>query len=281
MSYGPHPWQQAHWDWRAAGNFICGGAGSGLVAFAAMSGVRGNTLALVIVAGLALVGTGLVCVWLEIGRPWRALHVFFNPRTSWMSREAMLAAVLMALGLAGALGVHALVPLAALAGLGFVYCQGRILQASRGIPAWRSRFTTPLIVTSGLAEGGGLFWIATTWQAPTLTPLVAVFAALVLARALVWRAWRRRIAVSAAQRALAALDRPGLNLQWLGGAAPLALTALSVSGVAGDAASALLLSGAGLLVAGSGAAFKFTLVTRAAFNQGFSLTRLPVRGVPR
>ena len=27
--------------------------------------------------------------------------------------------------------------------------------------------------------------------------------------------------------------------------------------------------------------FKFTLVTRAAFNQGFALPHLPVRGVPR
>ena len=25
--FGPNPWQQTSWDWRAAGNFICGGAG--------------------------------------------------------------------------------------------------------------------------------------------------------------------------------------------------------------------------------------------------------------
>ena len=35
MSYGPNPWQQTQWDWRAAGNFICGGAGGGLIAMAA------------------------------------------------------------------------------------------------------------------------------------------------------------------------------------------------------------------------------------------------------
>jgi hypothetical protein len=31
----------------------------------------------------------------------------------------------------------------------------------------------------------------------------------------------------------------------------------------------------------TGACFKFTLVTRAGFNQGFALQRLPVRGVAR
>ena len=41
MSYGPNPWQQTNWDWRAAGNFICGGAGSGLIAATALSGAQG------------------------------------------------------------------------------------------------------------------------------------------------------------------------------------------------------------------------------------------------
>jgi phenylacetyl-CoA:acceptor oxidoreductase 26-kDa subunit len=36
---------------------------------------------------------------------------------------------------------------------------------------------------------------------------------------------------------------------------------------------------AGVLAALGGAAFKFMLITRAGFNQGFALTHLPVRGV--
>ena len=36
MSFGPNPWQQQSWDWRAAGNFICGGAGGGLIVCAAL-----------------------------------------------------------------------------------------------------------------------------------------------------------------------------------------------------------------------------------------------------
>ncbi|MFP5465862.1 MAG: hypothetical protein ACLGHR_14000, partial [Gammaproteobacteria bacterium] len=53
--------------------------------------IAGRDGAALLLLGLALVGAGLVCVWLEIGRPLRALHVFVTPRTSWMSREAFTA----------------------------------------------------------------------------------------------------------------------------------------------------------------------------------------------
>ena len=36
MSFGPNPWQQVSWDWRAAGNFIGGGAGTGLLVASAL-----------------------------------------------------------------------------------------------------------------------------------------------------------------------------------------------------------------------------------------------------
>jgi hypothetical protein len=38
----------------------------------------------------------------------------------------------------------------------FLYCQARILRAAKGIPAWRTPWVVPLIVLSGLAEGGAL-----------------------------------------------------------------------------------------------------------------------------
>ncbi len=57
-----------------------------------------------ILAGLALVGLGLFCVSLELGRPLRALNVIRNPRTSWMAREAWVAGALFPAGLAAAFG---------------------------------------------------------------------------------------------------------------------------------------------------------------------------------
>jgi len=151
VSFGPNPWQQRHWDWRAAGNFICGGAGSGLIVCAALSAAPLGWL----LAGAALVGIGLSSVWLEIGRPWRALHVVLNPRTSWMTREAMVALALFAAVGAAWLGVPLADAAAPLLALGFVFCQGRMLRAAKGIPAWREPRIVPLIVATGFAEGAG------------------------------------------------------------------------------------------------------------------------------
>ena len=79
----------------------------------AVAGVHGTALAGSCSPGLALVGLGLFCVWLEIGRPLRALHVFFNPRTSWMTREAFVATLLFPAGLAAAAAVPGFVWMAA------------------------------------------------------------------------------------------------------------------------------------------------------------------------
>ena len=267
MSYGPDPWQQTHWDWRAAGNFMGGGAGAGLVLLATLSGAP----AAAVLAGLALIGAGLACVWLEIGRPLRALHVFFNPQTSWMTREGIVATLLMPIGLASVVLWPDLGVVAALLALAFVYCQGRILRASRGIPAWREPRVVPFVVATGLAEGGALLLLAPPSQrAPWLPGLVA---ALLLVRIALWAAYRQRLAA----RAQAALAAPGRALVWGGTALPLALIALAAAGVAAGASLAL----AGAVAAASGAWVKFALVTRAGFNQGFALARLPVRGVPR
>ncbi len=280
MSYGPNPWQQTSWDWRAAGNFIGGGAGSGLIVVTVVSAAQASLATVLLLVGMALIGLGLFCVWLEIGRPLRALHVFFNPRTSWMSREAFVAPVLLASAFATALGYQLLAPVAAVAALMFVYCQGRILQAARGIPAWRDARMAALIMSCALAEGAGLFWLLAGWSAGT-TPLAALFAALIITRALIWLAWRHAIATSAAPRALAAFDLPGRALLWAGSIVPMLLVAIAAIGVPGAWTATVLMALAGLLVAATGVWFKFALITRGAFNQGFALTHLPVRGVAR
>jgi phenylacetyl-CoA:acceptor oxidoreductase subunit 2 len=269
MSFGPNPWQQRHWDWRAAGNFVCGGMGSGLIAFAALAGAPRWLL----VAGAALVALGLFAVWLEIGRPWRSANVVFNPQTSWMSREALVAPVVFAAVAAAWWGVPGGGWLAAFAALAFVYCQARILQAATGIPAWREPRIVPLIVATGLAEGGGLFLLLSAgaaWMGHW-----AAFAMVLVARVVFWSAWRQRL--RAAPRALAEIDRAGALFK----AATLLPLAAAVAAAALPATSDVMRVLAGVAAAAGGVWFKFTLVTRCAFNQGFALVQLPVRGVPR
>lgn len=272
MSFGPNPWQQSNWDWRAAGNFVFGGAGSGLIVFAASAGVGARVPMLV---GAALVALGLLCVWAEIGRPWRALHVYFNPRTSWMSREAIVAPVLFAAIAAHWAGIPRAGWVAGALAIAYAYCQARILVAAKGIPAWREPRLAHLMLATGLAEGGGLYLLlaggATRW---------AVFgvALALLARLLAWRPWRRRIRASV--QALGEIDRAGAVLR------TTALAALAGVAVAALLPAQMLLAtvlqgGAGALAAVGGMMFKLVLITRAGFNQGFALAHLPVRGAAR
>jgi phenylacetyl-CoA:acceptor oxidoreductase subunit 2 len=70
-------------------------------------------------------------------------------------------------------------------------------------------------------------------------------------------------------------------LQVAGTAVPLALVALIVAGAVGGVQVPALAVIAGFAAAFAGAYLKFTLVTRAGFNQGFALAHLPVRGQAR
>ncbi len=284
MSFGPRPWQQRHWDWRAAANFVFGGAGVGLIVAITIAWQDSPATRAMMLGGAALVGLGLTGVWLEIGRPLRALHVYFNPRTSWMSREALASLPLLGCALLAALtGAFAWALGAALSALAFLYCQGRILQGSKGIPAWREPWVTPLIFTTGLAEGAGLYLAASVWIADVAPAALTLLSALALARVLVWRGYRSRVARHCDRRALAPLDAAGGTLWWAGTVLPLA--ALIFAQLAASAAAPLatdfaapLAALAGLAALGAGWLVKFTLVTRASFNQGFSLPVLPVRG---
>ena len=270
---------QSNWDWRAAGNFVFGGAGAGLALFGALCAPAALRVPLVL-AGMALVGLGLLCVWLEIGRPLRAFNVVVHVRTSWMSRESLAAIALFALGLALLAGVAVPGWPIALAAAVFLYCQARLLGAARGIPTWRHPITVPALVLTGLAEGMGLFWLIAAWSGPPLI-LALPLAALVMLRALLWRLWRVRIGEHAALGALRAVDRIAPVTRWVGSVAPLALLALAAATTALPAVQATLLALAGLCATAAGWTFKFTLVTRTGFQHGYSLPRMPVRGVPR
>lgn len=249
-------WLQKHWDARAALNFMLGGSGAGLLIAAAFAY---PTSRLPVLIGLGLIAAGLGAVWLEIGKKLRALNVFFNPFTSWMTRESFAAVLVFALGTAALWHPQLFLPLAAAAALAFVFCQGQILRASKGIPAWRAPQVVLLIVSTSLAEGAGLVLLFTT------APLALTWFGLALVlRAFAWTRY------AAAVRSPALVD-PAKALLQIGtvGALAFAILGYWVTGAAQLAAIAAIASGLWL---------KFALVTRAAFNQGYALPQLPVRG---
>jgi phenylacetyl-CoA:acceptor oxidoreductase 26-kDa subunit len=282
------PRLQQNWDARAACNFIGGGSGTGLLLTAAVAFASGWNYFLAGALAIALIGFGLSMVWLEIGRPLRALNVFFHPQTSWMTREALLALPLLTLGALAVLldqpfvflpfqahmPVAVLAATAAILGLAFLYCQARILHASKGVPAWGEPALQPLIVITGVAEGLGLLLFLTALAAPP--PVWAVPAAIiaVLARAGAWDYYRQRLKTRAPAPAVAALDRISVPVHLLGHALPAALLVCVLLFPSTHALAAV----AGLALAAVGAWIKFAVVTRAAFTQGFSIPFAPIRG---
>lgn len=268
---------QPNWDWRAAGNFIFGGTGGGLFIAAA---IAGPSIAIIPgLTALALIGAGLALVWLEIGRPWRGFNVFFHPRTSWMTREAMAALVTLSLGLASlALEDSRVMAGAGAAALGFLYCQGRILQAAKGIPAWREPAIVPLIVATDLAEGASLYLVLAALSGATVAWAATALVALLALRAAAWHRYRLKLAASAApQQALEALRAISLGFLGAGNLLPAVLLLTgSVVPAAGVPCAAL----AGILAIWGGWQFKFHLITRAAQVQGYAIGTLR-RGHPR
>lgn len=268
------PRRQGFWDWRAACNFIFGGAGAGTLVFAAVMPSPGAGLVLL---GLALVCCGLLCVWFEIGRPWRAMNVFLHAGSSWMSRESIVALPLLGAGL-GAVwyGGRWLPWITAALALAYVYSQARMLQAARGIPAWRHPRVVPLMVATGLAEGAGLCIVAQLLLAPGQLPGWAALplVGLVLLRELAYVAYLAGLGPAEAPvQARATLAQFGRRLIGLDVVVVLA-AALGTF----EPRLAWAVGLAGLLVAFAGGWFKLTLVTRAAYHQGLALSLTPVRG---
>jgi phenylacetyl-CoA:acceptor oxidoreductase subunit 2 len=271
------PWHQPNWDARAAANFIGGGSGSGLVIAAAFAAAAGAPYRPVAMVALALIAAGLACVWLEIGRPWRALNVFLHPQTSWMTREALVAVALFGAGLAALWqdgGVYAWVTAALAAG--FLWCQAQILRAAKGIPAWRSPRGVPLILATAATEGAGLLALACAFPVAhaLARPVAMALVVLLVLRAVAWLAYRRPLA--APRKALDALDRAAPLFDRLGNWAAIFAAAAAIFAPIGMTAP--LVAAAGALAAAGGWHLKFVLVARAGFNQGFALPRMPVRG---
>jgi DMSO reductase anchor subunit len=171
------------------------GLGFGLIAWLGLG--AGPTLPPLLAAALALglAATGLLASLLHLGQPTRFLKAFSQWRTSWLSREAVLAiATLAAFTLFAALWTLAGLrtrllglPVAALA-LATVAATAMIYAQMKSVPRWRSPFTPALFLLFALAGGALLA------PAPTAAPWL--LAALGLAQAAAWLDGDRRFKAS-------------------------------------------------------------------------------------
>lgn len=274
------PARQKNWDWRAVGNFLCGGAGSGLIVAAAAAAPGRFDFRIAVAAGTLLVAIGLLLVWTELGRPARFLNVFRNPWTSWMSRESCFAVILVCAGVVAAWSgsAGALVAAAVSAAL-FLYSQARMLLAARGIAAWRTPRIVPLIVATGLTEGIGLLlllWTLHPAARPAPVPVMAgIGIALLALRALAWTRYRSSLEARAPELTRRALRQCSMPFALFGTLLPV--LPLFMMGLIGTS-TPLVPAAAGLCMLLGGWALKFVIFTEAAYNQGFALAHSPARG---
>ena len=274
--------RQKFWDFRAAMNFTMGGMSTGLVIIATLahffSGLSTEVLLYMNAAAGAGMAVGLFFVFLEIGRKARFMRVLLRPQSSWMTRETYAVAVFYPALLADLIwpspGLHLLVALAALV---FLYCQARILYAAKGVPAWRCDLIPTMLVMTGLLEGVGLLGMAgglAPWRfEASMIFISASGAILTLLNALIWQryyAFAKRNGLPPLARA--ELDRITPALRLLGHLAPLVLFTLAT------AFSESLLAFGGIAAVAGGVMWKFTVITRASYLQGFALPKMPQRG---
>jgi phenylacetyl-CoA:acceptor oxidoreductase subunit 1 len=288
--------RQTFWDWKAAANFILGGVGSGLIMAAwlgSMTGVvSGDALLAINLFGGAFMALGLATLLFKIGRPLRILSALRRPQSSWMTREMYVAGVFfVALALvilprvAGAPAWSAdiaalLNRVIAAAAFCFLYAQGQILRAAKGIPTWRAPLIPWMLFASGLFEGLGLLLLihaAAPAMAPggeTLAGFGVIFAAVNFA---LWQAYRlraKRDGIGPLSRADLASVNPGLV--FAGHAAPLTLLLGAQLVPALNTPIVYAIAGAGVLFGGW--LWKLTVITKACHQQGFAVPRLPQRG---
>ncbi|MBR3372152.1 MAG: dimethyl sulfoxide reductase anchor subunit [Rhodobacteraceae bacterium] len=176
---------------------VLSGLGFGLLVWLGL-GVRAPSgMAAFILFGLGygLSGAGLVAAAFHLGHPERALKAFSQWRSSWLSREAVLAAAtLMVMAPHAAASVFAGGGLPVLGGLGAVLALATIFATAmiyaqiKAVPRWHHASTPPVFGLAALAGGALLAGLTT----------LALWGMLALAVAMVahWVAGDRQFAQS-------------------------------------------------------------------------------------
>jgi sulfite dehydrogenase (quinone) subunit SoeC len=153
------------------------------------------------ILALGLITFGLLSSTFHLGHPERAWRAFSQWRTSWLSREGVLAVLnyipagLFAIGwvfLEQTTGFWMVMGiLAALGAAITVYCTSMIYASLKAIPAWTHALVSPLYLVLGLATGGLILdAMLRVYGAPINGMSVLCLLALVVALALKLKYWQ-------------------------------------------------------------------------------------------
>ncbi|HUD43239.1 MAG TPA: DmsC/YnfH family molybdoenzyme membrane anchor subunit [Dokdonella sp.] len=194
------------------------GAGYGLWVLIAIAVAIGAapadrlTIVAALLTGLALTSIGLLASVAHLGKPLRAWRALGQWRSSWLSREAVLALACVPLCLLLAWRVESVhsglririgFAVFALLAAATVVCTARIYASLRTVRAWRDWRATPLYGLYALQTGGLWLWLLVAIAAPRTAEgaigaaagssawLAALAAGIVLTSALQRAYWRR------------------------------------------------------------------------------------------
>jgi DMSO reductase anchor subunit len=167
------------------------GLGYGLAAMLGLGLLDPSAIATKVahVLALALIAGGLLSSTLHLGNPQRAWRALTQWRTSWLSREGVLAIAAfapLACNALASLWSSRYIPLPGLVGAVLcavtVYCTAMIYASLRSVLAWNTRLTPLCYLLFALAGGliltnlFGIFGASTQWSVPLLA-VVALIAA--------------------------------------------------------------------------------------------------------
>ena len=147
--------------------FLLGLAAAAGASSPAGAWIEGPAFGVALVLALVLVSAGLVSSAFHLGRPERALRAFTQWRTSWLSREACLAAATFAPAVLLGAGWWAGEPDGAWRYLGLplaagaaatVYCTAMIYRSLAAVPRWSTGWVPLGYLT--LAGASGAVWLA-------------------------------------------------------------------------------------------------------------------------
>jgi DMSO reductase anchor subunit len=156
-----------------------------------------------LVLGAVFVISGLLSSTLHLGRKERAWRAFSQWRSSWLSREGIMAmlcfvpaAALLFTPQPGLLQ-KTLAAMLMVLSCATVYCTAKIYQVLKPVPAWTHASVLPIFLLSSLFTGG--LWLASIFAIWTFAPVLALFALSLLGlMQAYWRQNDRPLAISRA-----------------------------------------------------------------------------------